>query len=394
MKRLVAVLVASILVSLSVDVALATTNTPTPTPTEPPEPLLVFELVVTPAAAQVGDQVELTFYNRNIGNGAAFSPIYTLVGTEGYFTGDTSEIWGQHLMGYGSVNTIVYDLRAIAEGIAMVYLNVLYETCDTTCSFNGHASSPVYEIVIGPTPTPTSTPTQSSTPTTTPTGPTPTLTPPPTYTHTPALPTSTPTCFFPTPPTLTTAFQIQPESPVVGDLVQVSAFFDVLAGPPNLSEISGASPVFEDTHITGTHGSFGSWIVTLEMRAVQPGTATVHLRFDYEVTYAICSPTEVYYHLVNDSASFNITVLPRDTPTPTATPTPTITPGLVHSVSGGGCSLVPVADRTPRGGALLSLAACILRLHRRREGNTCARYTSGGPHDGDREPRLPSRSWA
>ncbi len=116
--------------------------------------------------------------------------------------------------------------------------------------------------------------------------------------------------------------------------------------------------------------------MTFEMRAVQPGTATVHLFFDYEITYAICSPTEVYYHLVNDSANFNVTVLPRDAPTPTATPSPTITPGLVHSAGGGGCSLVPVADRRPRGAALLSLAACILRLHRRREGKRRqARYS-------------------
>ncbi len=204
MKQLAcALLIVPILVSFSVDGALAITNTPTPTPTEIPEPQLVFDLVVTPAAPQVGDQVELTFSNRNIGQGAAFSPCYTLVGTEGYFTGDTSETCRGHLMGYGSVNTIVYDLRAIAEGVAMVYLHAEYETChnqpEPYCSFDGFASSLVYQIVIGPTPTPTSTPTQTSTPTNTPTGPTPT--PPPTYTDTPPPPprdTSTPTA-TPTP---------------------------------------------------------------------------------------------------------------------------------------------------------------------------------------------------
>jgi hypothetical protein len=108
--------------------------------------------------------------------------------------------------------------------------------------------------------------------------------------------------------------------------------------------------------------------VAFELRAVQPGTATVHLSFDYEIIFEICSPTEVYYEFVRSSASFNITVLPRDTPTPTATPIPTITPVLVHSVPGGAFSLVPVAAHTPRGGALLFLAACILPLHWRREG--------------------------
>src|SRR5262245_38780605 len=133
MKQLdcaVALFVALISVSISAGAALATTNTPSPTktPTATPTeslPRLVFDLVVTPAAPQVGDQVELTFSNRNIGYGAAFSPCYTLVGTQGYFTGDTAETCRQHLMSYGEVNTIVYDLRAIAEGVAMVSINVV-----------------------------------------------------------------------------------------------------------------------------------------------------------------------------------------------------------------------------------------------------------------------------
>lgn len=159
----------------------------TPSPTELPEPLLVFDLVVTPPTPRVGDVVELTFFNHNTeGHAPGFSPCYTLVGTQGYFTGDVSETCRGHLMGT-SVNTIVYDLRAITPGTAMVYLTVFYETCHAQpvpyCSFNGHATSPTYDIVIEPTePTPTPSPTSTAaTPTSTPT-----LIPTPTETPTPA----------------------------------------------------------------------------------------------------------------------------------------------------------------------------------------------------------------
>ena len=162
---------------------------------------------------------------------------------------------------------------------------------------------------------------------------TPTPTATPTRTGTP--PTPVPTCFFPTIPPPSVSFHVQPEAPMVGDVVQVSVLFNMFTGPPYVSSISGAGPIFDQPRLIHSGGTFGYWTNTFEMRALQPGTATLVLFFDYEVTFEICDPLNPYYEIAHDSASVDINVGASASPTLTGPPGPTPTlppcdPGLLH----------------------------------------------------------------
>ena len=178
-----------------------------------------------------------------------------------------------------------------------------------------------------PMPTATSTPTAS--PTHTPTAtPTPSLTATATALRTASVtPSVTPTCFFPPRPTPTVSFTLDPDTPKVGDTVQVSAFVSTgNAGPPESCTVSGTSPVFEDVRITACAGGLGGGTVTFEMKAVQPGSATVRLGFSFEIVDEICDPLNPFYEFVQGSATLVVTVGPSGTPTGTPTVTPTANP--------------------------------------------------------------------
>jgi hypothetical protein len=115
--------------------------------------------------------------------------------------------------------------------------------------------------------------------------------------------------------------------------------------------VSGTSPVFEDVQITGCGGGIGGGTVTFEMKAVQAGSATVHLGFSFEITVEICDPSFPIYQFVYGSADLEITVAPTDTPTetPTGTPTdiPTQTPTATPATATDTPTVTPTVSPTP-----------------------------------------------
>lgn len=99
--------------------------------------------------------------------------------------------------------------------------------------------------------------------------------------------------------------------PKVGDIVQVTASINTgSAGPPTQPfSVSGASPIFEVVRVTGG-GGLGGGRVTVEMRALQSGTTTLTVSFEYEITVEICDPLFPIYEFVRGSGSVDVTVLP------------------------------------------------------------------------------------
>lgn len=97
--------------------------------------------------------------------------------------------------------------------------------------------------------------------------------------------------------------------PKVGDAVQVTASVNTgSAGPPTQPSVSGASPILEVLEVTGG-GGFGGGNVVVQLRALQSGTTTLTVSFEYEITVAICDPRLPTYAFVRGSASVDVTVL-------------------------------------------------------------------------------------
>ncbi len=275
------------------------TTTPTPTPTcfSPTRPPLTVSFSVSPEIPNVGDIVNVSAY-INTGAGPPTGTGVYLTNTEGTPPA-ASQVFGQARItgssgGVGG-GTVTFEMRAVQPGTASVSLNFMYpvtEICDplhprTTVHYG---AAGVNVTVAGETPTPT-----------------------------PATPTPTPTCFSPTRPPLSVFFSVHPDAPRVGDLVEVSASITTQAGPATLVGFYGAKPVFDQARVTGSSGGFWYSSVTFEMRAVQPGTATVELSFYYEITVRVCGQWS-NYNFVYDSATVDISVAPGETPTPTSGP--------------------------------------------------------------------------
>lgn len=143
--------------------------------------------------------------------------------------------------------------------------------------------------------------------------PPPTATASPTPTPTGAVPSPTATCFFPPHPTPVVAFQVEPETPRVGDTVQVSGLITTNAGPPGECSVSGATPVFDEVHVTRCAGGLGGGAVMFDMKAAQAGSATITVGFSFEIPVQICGGN-VTYQFAHGTADLTVAVAAADPP--------------------------------------------------------------------------------
>jgi hypothetical protein len=107
--------------------------------------------------------------------------------------------------------------------------------------------------------------------------------------------------------------------PRVGDLVQISVYINTGSGPAIDLHAYAVPPLFDEPHLSGGCGGLGPCTVTVEMTALQAGTARVGLAFYYEIITTICGPSSMIYEFVSDSAEAEVTVAPGETSTPRGT---------------------------------------------------------------------------